>query len=234
MRARFVELAPEGFEEVESSDTVELAAYGEAGERVLAGVSGARAVTEVEDGWEDRWREFHRPVQIGRSGSGRPGSAAPSGSLAVVIDPGRAFGTGAHPTTRLCLELLLEHPAGSLLDVGCGSGVLSIAAARLGFAPVDRGRFDDRGRGGGGRTPRRTASRSTYGSSMRSPTSCPKRRRPSRTSRSRPWRRSRRASPWIGSSHRATSHRTSRAIPGFTQIARRELDGWAADLYLRP
>ncbi len=53
-----------------------------------------------------------------------------------MVDPGRAFGTGAHPTTRLCLELLLDLPRTSLLDVGCGSGVLSIAAAQLGFAPV--------------------------------------------------------------------------------------------------
>jgi ribosomal protein L11 methyltransferase len=60
----------------------------------------------------------------------------PPDALAVVIDPGRAFGTGAHPSTRLSLELLLDEPRGSLLDVGCGSGVISIASAKLGFAPV--------------------------------------------------------------------------------------------------
>jgi ribosomal protein L11 methyltransferase len=54
----------------------------------------------------------------------------------VVIDPGRAFGTGAHATTRLCVELLAATEPGSLLDVGCGSGVLAIAAAKLGYAPV--------------------------------------------------------------------------------------------------
>jgi ribosomal protein L11 methyltransferase len=53
-----------------------------------------------------------------------------------VIDPGRAFGTGGHPTTRLCLELLAELEPGSLVDAGCGSGVLAVAAAKLGFSPV--------------------------------------------------------------------------------------------------
>jgi ribosomal protein L11 methyltransferase len=93
-------------------------------------------VTEVEAGWEDRWREFHRPVRVGPLWIGPPWETAPQDAIAVVIDPGRAFGTGAHPTTRLCVELLAELPPSSLLDVGCGSGVLSIAAARLGFAPV--------------------------------------------------------------------------------------------------
>jgi ribosomal protein L11 methyltransferase len=55
----------------------------------------------------------------------------------LVIDPGQAFGTGAHATTRLCLELMLRlAPGGAFLDLGCGSGVLAVAAARLGWAPV--------------------------------------------------------------------------------------------------
>jgi ribosomal protein L11 methyltransferase len=75
-------------------------------------------------------------VRVGPLWGGPPWPAAPAGATPVIIDPGRAFGTGAHPTTRLCLELLLELPRGSLLDIGCGSGVLAIAGARLGFAPV--------------------------------------------------------------------------------------------------
>jgi ribosomal protein L11 methyltransferase len=88
------------------------------------------------EGWEDAWREFHHGVTIGRFWVGPPWKDAPSGVEAIVIDPGQAFGTGAHPTTRLTLELLQALEPGSLLDVGCGSGVLAIAAAKLGFAPV--------------------------------------------------------------------------------------------------
>jgi len=135
VRARFLELAPEGFEEAERDGDVELAAYGDAGQRVLTAFPGATR-TEVESGWEDRWREFHRPARIGPLWIGPPWESAPANALAVVVDPGRAFGTGAHPTTRLCLELLLDLPPASVLDVGCGSGVLSIAAARLGYGPV--------------------------------------------------------------------------------------------------
>jgi ribosomal protein L11 methyltransferase len=61
---------------------------------------------------------------------------APHDVVPVVIDPGRAFGTGAHPTTRLCIELVAELAPAALVDIGCGSGVISIAAAKLGFTPV--------------------------------------------------------------------------------------------------
>jgi ribosomal protein L11 methyltransferase len=90
----------------------------------------------VEEGWEDAWRDFHHGVVVGRFWVGPPWEQPPAGTEPIVIDPGRAFGTGAHPTTRLTLELLQTVQPGSLLDVGCGSGVLSIAAAMLGFEPV--------------------------------------------------------------------------------------------------
>jgi ribosomal protein L11 methyltransferase len=91
---------------------------------------------DVPEGWEERWREFHHGVEVGRFWVGPPWEAPPPEAEPIVVDPGRAFGTGAHPTTRLTLELLQTLAPGSLLDVGCGSGVLSIAAAKLGFAPV--------------------------------------------------------------------------------------------------
>jgi ribosomal protein L11 methyltransferase len=90
----------------------------------------------VELGWEERWREFHRPVRVGRLWIGPPWEQPPVDVVPVVVDPGRAFGTGAHATTRLCIGLLSELAPTSLVDVGCGSGVIAIAAATLGFSPV--------------------------------------------------------------------------------------------------
>ncbi len=100
-------------------------------------------VEDVREGWEDEWRAFHHGVMVGRLWVGPPWEQAPSDAVPIVIDPGRAFGTGAHPTTRLCLELLQEVEPSSVVDVGCGSGVLSIAAAKLGFAPVAALDLDD-------------------------------------------------------------------------------------------
>jgi ribosomal protein L11 methyltransferase len=136
-RASMIELFPEGFEEVVTNGGVQLVAYTDAaGEERLWHFFGMGEGADVEAGWEDRWRSFHRPVRVGRLWVGPPWIEPDPDALAVVVDPGRAFGTGAHPTTRLCLELLQELEPGSLLDVGCGSGVLSVAAALLGFAPV--------------------------------------------------------------------------------------------------
>lgn len=136
-RARMLELFPGGFEEADSGDAVQLIAYtdGAGEERMYTAFGGGRA-EDVADDWADRWRAFHRPIRVGPLWVGPPWEQPPADIPAVVIDPGRAFGTGAHPTTRLCLELLLDLPRGSVLDVGCGSGVLSIAAARLGFGPI--------------------------------------------------------------------------------------------------
>jgi ribosomal protein L11 methyltransferase len=127
---------------------VEYAVYGAPGELpelpALEAAAGGALVevqtSEVAEDWPERWREFHRPVLVGERLWVRPPWQPPSereGAIDLAIEPARAFGTGAHATTRLCLGLLLElEPAGALVDLGCGSGVLAIAAARLGFGPV--------------------------------------------------------------------------------------------------
>jgi ribosomal protein L11 methyltransferase len=126
--ALLLHIFPEGVEELDG-------AYAVYAEEPPLGFDVV-AVDDVAEGWEDGWRAFHHGVRVGRCWVGPPWEEPPADALAVVIDPGRAFGTGAHATTRLCLELLQELEPTSLLDVGCGSGVLSVAAAKLGFAPV--------------------------------------------------------------------------------------------------
>ena len=136
-RARLLDLAPGGFEEVEHDSRLELAVYAdEAGEAAIRNVFPLATSVAVAPGWEERWRAFHRPVRVGELWIGPPWESPPAGELAVVIDPGRAFGTGAHPTTRACLELLAVQERVSVLDAGCGSGVVAVAAARLDFRPV--------------------------------------------------------------------------------------------------
>jgi len=81
-------------------------------------------------------RTLHRRVRVGGLWIGPPWEALTPGEPAIVVHPGQAFGTGAHPTTRACIELLAAYERGSVLDAGCGSGVVAIAAAPLGFGPV--------------------------------------------------------------------------------------------------
>jgi ribosomal protein L11 methyltransferase len=136
-RAAALELVPEGFAESEADGVLTLVLYvGEHRADSIRAVFAGAETAPVEPGWEDAWRAFHHPVRVGGIWIGPPWEQPPTGEPGVVIDPGRAFGTGAHPTTRLCVELLAAAPRGSLLDVGCGSGVLAIAAARLGFGPI--------------------------------------------------------------------------------------------------
>lgn len=159
--ADLLELAPNGVEELEldaedgAEPQVEYAVYGPPGELPrlpdLQALAGGVAVhvssSEVPDDWAERWKRFHRPVLIEAPLASlhvRPPWEPPSAdvqAIEIVIDPAQAFGTGAHATTRLCLELLLEladedRGRGPALDVGAGSGVLAIAAAKLGYGPV--------------------------------------------------------------------------------------------------
>ncbi len=148
--AELTVLAPNGVEEERGPGYVEYAIYGGEGElpelgevEVAAGDGLVEVVaTEVPDDWADRWQDFHKPLLVGERLWLRPSWEEPrEGTVDLVVDPGRAFGTGAHPTTRLCLEFLLEladagEASGPLTDLGTGSGVLAIAAAKLGWSPV--------------------------------------------------------------------------------------------------
>jgi ribosomal protein L11 methyltransferase len=144
--AALLQLAPAGVEQVDGEGWVEYALYGAPGELPAfpegrARVGGAQVVVrgeEVADDWAERWRRYHEPVLVGgRLWVRPPWAPEHRRALDVVVDPGQAFGTGSHATTRLSLELMLElEPVGSFADLGCGSGVLAIAAAKLGFEPV--------------------------------------------------------------------------------------------------
>jgi ribosomal protein L11 methyltransferase len=158
--AELLELAPAGVEELTLDDgRVEYAVYGAPGElpalpdlNALAGGAAVEISTrEIADDWQERWKDFHRPVLIAAPSPGvpsirvrppwEPPQTRSGETVELVIDPGQAFGTGGHASTRLCLGLLLElfaadGTAPAVLDVGTGSGVLAIAAGRLGFGPL--------------------------------------------------------------------------------------------------
>jgi ribosomal protein L11 methyltransferase len=132
-----LELFPEGFAESGDAESTELVAFTDAAgaDRLRARFGDVRVET-VPGGWESEWMRFHRPVEVGSLWIGPPWEEPTPGLVPVVIDPGLAFGTGAHPTTQLCLELIQRLQRSSFLDVGSGSGVLAIAAYKLGYEPV--------------------------------------------------------------------------------------------------
>jgi len=151
--AELLELVPGGVEEEHGGDWVEFGIYGPPGELpalpALEATAGEQLIeissTEIPDDWADRGRDFHEAVSVARGRLVvRPSWEDAAGARAQVdirIDQGQAFGTGAHATTSMCLELLLEladggEARGPLVDLGTGSGVLAIAAAKLGWAPV--------------------------------------------------------------------------------------------------
>jgi ribosomal protein L11 methylase PrmA len=100
------------------------------------GSMGRLEVRREPPGWETAWQRFHEPRVVGRLCVRPPWYPARDDLLDIAVDAGLAFGTGGHASTRQCLELIQTLEPGSLLDLGSGSGVVSFAALRLGFAPV--------------------------------------------------------------------------------------------------
>jgi ribosomal protein L11 methyltransferase len=95
------------------------------------------------ENWAESWKRHFRPIEVGQRLLIKPGWSrrrARPGQRVVILDPGLSFGTGQHPTTLFCLQQLTRCRRGdlrqSLLDIGCGSGILAIAAAKLGYSPV--------------------------------------------------------------------------------------------------
>jgi ribosomal protein L11 methyltransferase len=92
--------------------------------------------------WANAWKAQYRPIKVGQRfwicPSWLPAPDHHADDILITLDPGMAFGTGTHPTTQLCLAMLekLVHPQSSVLDLGCGTGILAIGAAQLGAAPV--------------------------------------------------------------------------------------------------
>jgi len=136
-------LQPAGWQEEDDGDTLvfwlEEGAEAEPGvaEKLSAiGALGRLEVSRQAPGWEDAWRRFHTPREIGRLYVRPPWYPPRDDLLDIVVEAGLAFGTGGHASTRQCLEEIQSIPSGSLLDLGSGSGVVSFAALRLGFSPV--------------------------------------------------------------------------------------------------
>ena len=122
---------PALFEEIKAQAAL-LNSYG-----LDAGSSRVRVFQVEDENWATAWQQYYKPFRLGKSLVIRPhweDFVLEQNDLEIVLDPGLAFGTGMHPTTKLCLQALEEYlPRGaSFLDIGCGSGILTIAASKLG------------------------------------------------------------------------------------------------------
>jgi ribosomal protein L11 methyltransferase len=138
---------PGGLHLREDGDGVELTVLGTPGtpgEEELRALAGSRLIelkaAETSDDWRERRLARYEPLIVAERFLLRP-EWAPQGEdqglIEIVLEQGPAFGTGLHPTTQACLATMAEvEPGGSFADVGCGSGVLSIAAAKLGWSPI--------------------------------------------------------------------------------------------------
>ncbi|HHW01539.1 MAG TPA: 50S ribosomal protein L11 methyltransferase [Thermoanaerobacterales bacterium] len=103
------------------------------GEMVLSTIS--------DDDWANAWKKYYKPTHIGKSLVIKPSWETyrpEAGEIVIDLDPGMAFGTGTHETTRLCMELLEKYmkKGFTVIDIGCGSGILSIVAGKLGASDV--------------------------------------------------------------------------------------------------
>jgi ribosomal protein L11 methyltransferase len=99
--------------------------------------------------WSESWKKYFKTIKLGKSLLIQPSwikEKPAKGQAVVVLDPGLSFGTGQHATTAFCLRQIVAHrkigKVGSMLDIGCGSGILAISAAQLGYNPVEAFDFD--------------------------------------------------------------------------------------------
>lgn len=104
--------------------------------------------TMADEDWENNWKQYYKPMEIGERLLVIPQweQADTNGRVPLILDPGLTFGTGSHATTRLCLTALEKAVRGgeTVLDLGCGSGILSIAALKLGAASATAVDIDDK------------------------------------------------------------------------------------------
>ncbi len=119
----------------------EAAAAGEYGAAVDFGTLKLTESVKSDTEWKDKWKEYFRPFRVSDRIVVRPSWEEyhpAAGEIVIEIDPGMAFGTGTHETTSLCIEMIDRYlkPGMKVLDAGCGSGILSIAAAMLGAGEV--------------------------------------------------------------------------------------------------